>query len=53
MHSVTFKDSVILKDGNGHGHGANGDDDRVKLIRKRATIYHNIFLPVCKKGSPT
>lgn len=44
---------MILKDGNGHGHGANdggsGDDDRVKYIRNRATIYHNIFLLVCNK----
>jgi hypothetical protein len=22
-HGVTFQDSMILKDGNGHGHGAN------------------------------
>lgn len=48
---------MILKDGNGHGHGANyggsDDDDRVKHIHNRAMIYHNIFLLVCNKGPLT
>jgi len=47
---------MILKDGNGHGHGANdggsGDDDRVKHIRNTAMIYH-MFLLVCNKGPLT